>query len=34
VTARLLVGAALLVAGAAWILFARIEENTSALSLH
>ena len=34
VTARLLVGATLLAAGAAWILFTQIEENTPALSLH
>jgi drug/metabolite transporter (DMT)-like permease len=33
ITARLTVGASLLTAGAAWILFARIEENESVLSL-
>ena len=34
ITARLTVGAALLAAGAAWILFTRIEENEPVLSLH
>ncbi len=33
ITARLLVGAVLLLAGAAWILFARIEEDAPPLSL-
>jgi len=34
ITVRLTVGAALLIAGAAWILFAKIEENEPVLSLH